>query len=129
MRDFSEDGASERDITYGPILRTLDQLVKDLSTEQKREYQVLVPGAGLGRLQFEICRRGISAQGNECSMYMLMVSNWLLNHTTSPFQQTIYPWCHSMTNVKDAQDLLQPVQVPDVLPSELPPGLMSMAAG
>lgn len=129
VRDWSKEGAAEREIAYGPILETLDRLVEGLSEEEKSEYHVLVPGAGLGRLQFEICKRKMSAQGNECSIYMLMVSNYLLNHTTSPLQHVIYPWVHSMTNVRNMQDLLQPVQVPDILPSELPPGLMSMASG
>ena len=129
VRDWSKESAAERELAYGPILETLDRLVDGLSEAEKREYHVLVPGAGLGRLQFEICKRQMSAQGNECSMYMLMVSNYLLNHTASPLQHVIYPWLHSMTNVRNLQDLLQPVQVPDVLPSELSPGLMSMASG
>ena len=40
---------------------------------------VLVPGAGLGRLAFEIARLGYSCQGNEWSLFMLFASNFVLN--------------------------------------------------
>ncbi len=40
---------------------------------------VLVPGAGLGRLAFEIARRGYTCQGNEFSLFMLFASNFVLN--------------------------------------------------
>jgi carnosine N-methyltransferase len=38
-----------------------------------------VPGAGLGRLAFEIANRGYSCQGNEFSLFMLLASNFVLN--------------------------------------------------
>ena len=40
---------------------------------------VLVPGAGLGRLAYEIAKQGYSCQGNEWSLFMLMASNFILN--------------------------------------------------
>jgi carnosine N-methyltransferase len=40
---------------------------------------VLVPGAGLGRLAFEIANLGFKCEGNEFSLYMLMASNFILN--------------------------------------------------
>ncbi len=41
--------------------------------------RVCVPGAGLGRLAFEIARLGFSAQGNEWSVHMLLASHVVLN--------------------------------------------------
>ena len=43
------------------------------------EISILVPGAGLGRLAFEIARRGYTCQGNEFSLFMLFASNFVLN--------------------------------------------------
>jgi carnosine N-methyltransferase len=43
------------------------------------EISVLVPGAGLGRLAFEIANLGFISQGNEFSLEMLLVSNFILN--------------------------------------------------
>lgn len=40
---------------------------------------VLVPGAGLGRLAWEIARLGYTCQGNEWSFFMLFTSNFILN--------------------------------------------------
>jgi len=44
-----------------------------------QDVRVLVPGAGLGRLAFEIARRGYTCQGNEFSLFMLFTSNFVLN--------------------------------------------------
>ena len=43
------------------------------------EVSILVPGAGLGRLAYELARQGYSCQGNEFSMFMLLGSNFILN--------------------------------------------------
>lgn len=40
---------------------------------------VLVPGAGLGRLAYEIAKRGYTCQGNEFSLFMLFASYFVLN--------------------------------------------------
>lgn len=45
----------------------------------REDIKVLIPGAGLGRLAFEVAKRGFTCQGNEFSFYMLMASNFILN--------------------------------------------------
>lgn len=40
---------------------------------------ILVPGAGLGRLAWEIAMLGYACQGNEWSFFMLFSSNFILN--------------------------------------------------
>lgn len=56
VRDWSEEGSHERLQSYGPILNLLQS---HFSEESKRSsFQVLVPGAGLGRLAYEIARLG-----------------------------------------------------------------------
>ena len=59
-----------------------DEVEETKRKEKKRQLgrlQVLVPGAGLGRLAFEIARRGFNCQGNEFSLFMLFASNFVLN--------------------------------------------------
>jgi hypothetical protein len=41
--------------------------------------RVLVPGAGLGRIVYEIVRAGYQVEGNELEFSMLMASNLALN--------------------------------------------------
>lgn len=58
MRDWSSFGSCERKQCYGPIIEEIDKNYPE--TEFRRsEINVLVPGAGLGRLAFEIASRGL----------------------------------------------------------------------
>lgn len=50
VRDWSEDGKSERDMTHQPIL--------DILRSQPQRGRVLVPGCGMGRLAWEISKLG-----------------------------------------------------------------------
>lgn len=47
------------------------------------DIHVLVPGAGLGRLAWEIARLGYTCQGNEFSLFMLFASHFVLNKYVS----------------------------------------------
>nr|CAD7464553.1 unnamed protein product [Timema tahoe] len=78
VRDWSEEGAGERQTCYQPII---DEILAHFPahTCAPDDVKVLVPGAGLGRLAFEIARRGYTCQGNEFSLFMLFASNFVLN--------------------------------------------------
>lgn len=65
VRDWSHEGTSEREAAYDPILEALENAFKHVSAVQRTQLRVLVPGAGLGRLAFEIAWLGFSCQGNE----------------------------------------------------------------
>lgn len=68
--------------------------------------------------------------GNEFSFYMLLSSNFILNRVSSIGEFSIYPFIHSFSNIRDSQQQLLPIQIPDVLPSNLPPTAdFSMVAG
>ncbi|KAJ2520661.1 hypothetical protein H4217_001905, partial [Coemansia sp. RSA 1939] len=132
VRDWSAEGQAERDLTYGPLLDALESEFSSVSPDRRGNIHVLVPGAGLGRLAFEICCRGFSTQGNEFSYFMLLASNFILNKSESADQYTIYPFAHQFSNVISAQDQLRPISVPDVLPSSMPysgTAAFSMTAG
>lgn len=101
------------------------------------DIRVLVPGAGLGRLPWELAARGYSAQGNEWSVHMLLASNFVLNNSTKPHCHTVYPWAHIFCNNFEARAQTRVVTLPDVDPTTLAdatvtPGTganLSMAAG
>ena len=131
MRDWSEEGAAERHCCYGPILEGLERLYPVGGEKGKREQvRVLVPGCGLGRLPWEIVRRGFSAQGNEFAFYMLFASNHILNSMRAPRSVKVFPFLHMSNNHVLASDQLRPVLIPDVSPMHVPDGVdFSMCAG
>ena len=127
VRDWAEDGLEERSGSYGPIIRAMETY---LPRESRSEVNVLVPGAGLGRLVFEAAKLGYNCQGNEFSLYMLFASNFILNQVASRNCITYYPWVHQFCNVLKSSDPTRPVKFPDVSPHELPSNSsLSMAAG
>jgi carnosine N-methyltransferase len=141
-RDWSAEGAPERDASYKPILAALHRAFKHKTFAQRSHVKVLVPGAGLGRLAFEICNSGYAMEGNEISYHQLLVSNWILNHTKARHSHSIYPWALGFSNHTRRPHQLQKVQVPDLWPAgelddtfnELKPDLhpyqrMSMSSG
>ena len=91
VRDWSEAGKEEREMCYAPILKELEDLYpannKDnsadtdsgIDTSYRNNVKILVPGAGLGRLAYDIAKMGFECQGNEFSLYMLFGSNYVLN--------------------------------------------------
>ena len=67
-RDWSSEGAPERDLCYGPILRELrNHFDESIRAREKGAppAMVLLPGAGLARLCVEVAGLGLHAQGNE----------------------------------------------------------------
>lgn len=77
VRDWSQDGQQERSICYTPIIEEVQRRFPIV--QQSEPIQVLVPGAGLGRLSWEFARLGYACQGNEVSLYMLITSHFVLN--------------------------------------------------
>ncbi|KAL2915947.1 hypothetical protein HK105_204370 [Polyrhizophydium stewartii] len=131
VRDWSVSGEGERKAAYGPILDAINQAFPGVPIHERGAIKVLVPGAGLGRLAFEIVRRGYSCQGNEFSMFMLLASNFILNTPESVDQFTIFPWIHLHSNVLTQEQQLRAETIPDVLIRDcIPPTAeFSMVAG
>ncbi|KAF8582380.1 N2227-domain-containing protein [Ramaria rubella] len=130
VRDWAHEGKSERDACYAPMTDALLEHFSDVSPQERLARRVLVPGAGLARLALDVARLGFTCQGNEFSHHMLLTSYFILNRTERLHEHTIYPYIHSLSNVRSGADLLRPVTIPDVLPSYLPQGSdFSLVAG
>ncbi|KAF8126788.1 N2227-domain-containing protein [Boletus edulis] len=126
VRDWSEDGKAERDLCYELMKSALEE---SFEGRDRQTIRVLVPGAGLGRLAYDVAKLGFACQGNEFSHYMLLSSYLILNRTESIGEHTIYPYIHSFSNIPSKEALLRPTKIPDVLP-DLPPGSdFSLVAG
>ncbi|KAI9668535.1 MAG: hypothetical protein M1829_005352 [Trizodia sp. TS-e1964] len=114
FRDWSAEGAPERDACLQPLLADLAAEFSNIP--DRTDIRVLIPGAGLGRLVFEICRAGYSTEGNEISWHQLLASSWLLNHTAPGTQMALYPWALGFANHVSRERQLQRVLIPDVNP-------------
>lgn len=137
-RDWSRDGFT---VEVEPLLKTtLSDLESFLPPVQldAQPLNLLLPGAGLGRLLFELALRGYHVTGNEISYHQLLASNLILNSTNHANQYTIYPFAHTFTNVTSRSNQLKQHAIPDVHPGEefskrlaagLPVGEMSMSSG
>lgn len=112
-RDWSEEGAPERAASFEPVL---EDLRAERLTLKGTSMNVLVPGAGLARLVFELCKDGFNVEGNEISYHQLLASSYILNHCPRPKTHTIYPWIHNFSNHTSRTAHLQSVQIPDVHP-------------
>ncbi|XP_052557339.1 carnosine N-methyltransferase isoform X2 [Tympanuchus pallidicinctus] len=129
VRDWSEEGKPERDSCYQPII---SEIVKNFPKERWdfSKVNILVPGAGLGRLAWEIAMLGYACQGNEWSLFMLFSSNFVLNRCSEVNSCKLYPWIHQFSNNRRSADQIRPIYFPDVDPHSLPSGSnFSMTAG
>eukprot|EP00124_Ichthyophonus_hoferi_P001112 Ihof_evm13s51 gene=Ihof_evmTU13s51 len=127
VRDWSEEGQAERVVCYQPMI---NELKSRYPIESRSSVRVLVPGCGLGRLAYEFARLGFTSQGNECSYFMLIASNYILNRATMQ-QMAIHPWVHQFSNHMTKDDQRRAILVPDINPANtLPKGSdFSMTAG
>ena len=127
VRDWSPQGASEREASYRRIMDKLELLFKE---EERASKKILVPGAGLGRLAFDIARLGFECQGNEFSLFMLFTSNFVLNKCKAVNSFKIHPYIHNFCNNISDTDQLTAIAFPDIDPNQLPEDKkFSMAAG
>lgn len=136
-RDWSQEGFK---LEVEPLLKII---LADLTSHlplhsESQSPSLLLPGAGLGRLLFELALRGYHTTGNEISYHQLLASNFILNSTQHANQYATYPFVHTFTNVSSRENQLKCHSVPDVHPAEafskrlaegLPVGEMNMAAG
>ncbi|XP_014227359.1 carnosine N-methyltransferase isoform X1 [Trichogramma pretiosum] len=129
VRDWSTEGEEERRTCYQPII---DEIVNQFPLEHctPGEVRILVPGAGLGRLAYEIARRGYTCQGNEFSLFMLFASHFVLNKCRGINSFRVHPWVHQYMNNIEPQHQIKEVYFPDINPSDLPENAQfSMVAG
>ncbi|EME86276.1 uncharacterized protein MYCFIDRAFT_39838 [Pseudocercospora fijiensis CIRAD86] len=115
-RDWSAEGLPERHAAFSPIMGALSQCFP-CATEKRPAVRILVPGAGLGRLVFDLCAAGYTVEGNEISYHQLIASNYILNSVRKVGQHTLYPWALSFSNHHTRSAQLQGVAIPDIVPA------------
>lgn len=124
-KDWSADGAQQRAIYYGPLIEAVqhayDEAARASTSLTRNKFRVLVPGAGAGRLPWELVHRGFMVEGCEASSSALLVGNYVLNNCTPDDAITIYPFVHEHSNVRSREQVVRAVNVPDVNPKDIPP--------
>lgn len=90
-REWSSQGADERNKSFFPILTSLGKFLPVTLANAFRQ-RVLVPGCGLARLPVEIAAKGYACEGNEFSAYMVMTSHFMLNGITKAGDFAVHPW-------------------------------------
>lgn len=114
-RDWSAEGASERDASYASVIGDLKEAFANVL--DKGDIRVLIPGAGLGRLVLELARQGYDAEGNEIAWHALVASNWILNQTEAAEHYSLYPFAFDFSNITSRADQLRVVKIPDIHPA------------
>ncbi|KAJ4455719.1 putative Carnosine N-methyltransferase [Paratrimastix pyriformis] len=129
VREWSSDGREERRLCIDPLVAELRQRLPVPDRTDPARPCVLVPGAGLGRLVWELAHAGYRTQGNEFSYFMLLASDHLLNRVEGTEAVTLYPYLQAC-NIFNGEDMIRPIRVPDVDMHTVPEGWdMSMVAG
>ena len=125
-RDWSGEGAMERHKSYEPVL---SDLVNLFPLEVRGTTKALVPGSGLGRLVYEVCKLGYNVEGNEISYHQLMTSNWILNHLVAGQSFDLYPFAFTFSNHINRENQMKCVKIPDIHPAtDLGPYSSGMSA-
>ncbi|KAI0369056.1 N2227-domain-containing protein [Pilatotrama ljubarskyi] len=114
VRDWSDEGREERARIFGPILDVLNAVEPDKRTHMR----VLVPGAGLGRLAWEISQLGFHTTANELSYFMNLAFRFLLSekHTERAHKHVLQPYASWFSHQRTTDALFRAVSFPDVVP-------------
>jgi N2227-like protein len=118
VRDWTVLGRGVRSSTYGWCR---------LQLKRHPSSTILVPGAGLGRLAFELSQDGHSVEANELSIVMAAATNSILNKQQ---QGVIHPFSLDyFVNEVDHDWRKEAIQFPDVLISQGTRGSLSFTIG
>ena len=111
IRDWTIEGKKERDLTYNPILEEIKKYFLD--NKNNKDKKILVPGAGLCRLAYEIAKLGFNIDAIEVSYYMIICSDFILNPNIINNKYKIQPLIHSFNCLKYEDSPFQIFNFPD----------------
>ncbi|KAF9445487.1 N2227-domain-containing protein [Macrolepiota fuliginosa MF-IS2] len=114
VRDWSEEGMSEREKIFRPIFQVLNQV----PPSERPTMRILVPGSGLGRLAWEISQLGFITRAVEFSYFMTLAMRFLFSpdSTATANEHRIQPFAHWFSHQRSNESLFRTVSFPDVLP-------------
>lgn len=111
-REWSSESKQERDFAFGRTIEHLTEKFPDKLTRSK--CQVLIPGCGLGRQNFELIKEGFQVQGNEFDYFVILISSFMINARLSVNSYQIHPFIHDSSNQLSRASQLRSVSIPDI---------------
>ncbi|KAL4738231.1 N2227-like protein-domain-containing protein [Aspergillus similis] len=113
VRDWSDEGLFEREGAFRCILDNLSRIDRG---GEKRPVSVLVPGAGAGRLGYEIdALGGFEVTINEWSAYMNLIHRYAVQ-IHAPNSLTYRPYIDWWSHHATTSDMQRAVSFPDFIP-------------
>lgn len=133
-RDWSAVSQKDRALCYDHVIRAVEEAAQDAlsagTVEKQADFSVLVPGASLGRLAWELANRGMTVQGVESSYLHLFMCNYIMNGSaTSDNPLHLYPFAHHTGMALSVNDQCKEVEFPDTTPRDVDNPNFSMVAG
>lgn len=111
MRDWSGLCEHVGTSTYGPTVAELKALLP-------KGGEVLLPGAGLGRLAVSLAAEGYKVEANDASRLFLTFADYILNRPPTP-ATSLFPLAHVFTENWSHDQQYVEIQVPSPLPVEV----------
>ncbi|GAM25080.1 hypothetical protein SAMD00019534_082550 [Acytostelium subglobosum LB1] len=113
VRDWSSEGLDERVQSYNPFYASLERYYP--SVEQRRDIKVICPGAGMGRLPYDISMLGFHTTLNENSLFLIVALKRIFSGGVNDLNsQTLYPFIHQTKNITDEHTQTRRILIPDI---------------
>lgn len=113
VRDWTSFGAEERSVTYPAIIQILERQIPSSSGAR-----ILVPGAGLGRLSYELADAGYNVVANDYSFTMALFHRYMLScvskSSAGAKKHTFHPYIQDWSNQICNSSGLRGIELPDI---------------
>ena len=105
LRDWTSERKRERDINYIPIINMVQKYVKPGS-------KILIPGAALLRLGWELAKMGYNIDANDYYYYNVILCDYLFNYSKRN-QFSFQPFIRSFSNFETEDTVFKKYSFPD----------------
>ena len=104
-RDWTTERKKERDLNYIPIIDMVKKMIKTGSN-------ILIPGAGLLRLGYELAKLGYNIDANDYYFYNVIFCDYFFNYSRKN-QFCFQPLIRSFSNYLTEDDVFKKYSFPD----------------
>lgn len=112
VRDWSNERKEERKENYNIIINELLKYFPH-NCPEANNYKILIPGAALNRLGYEICKYGYDVETNDYLFLNGIFSDYIFNHIKKE-EKFIYPNIDSFSNFWTEDSVFQKYFFPNI---------------